>query len=178
MAEPPAKPATAAAGEADAIAALRAQLADRDRRLAELTEHSLRILDELARERAEAGDRQALRAQNARLQELLADTRARIRQAANVVVAGPLPAVPFEVVSWGVEDLEDKRVQRQVEACGGVPITILAGDAAQRLATALPTSPFEKPIVSVAQYTELLAAAVNWVTELEASSAEPSRPCP
>ncbi|MBK8095800.1 MAG: hypothetical protein IPK26_01755 [Planctomycetes bacterium] len=139
MAEPPAKPATtAAAGETDAIAALRNQLADRDRRLAELTEHSLRILDELARERAEAGDRQVLRAQNARLQELLADTRSRVRQSANVVVAAPLPAAPFEVVSWGVDDLDDKRLQRQVEACGGVSITVLAGDEAPGLALALP----------------------------------------
>lgn len=156
MAEPPAKPATVAAGEAAGLAALRAQLADRDRRLAELTEHSLRILDELARERAEAGDRATLQAQNVRLRELLADTRQRLRQSANVVLAGPLPVVPFEVIGWGTVD--DKLLQRQIEACGDVPITVLAGDDAGRLATQLSLRP---GVALLEQPAPTTAVAIN-----------------
>ena len=108
------------------MAELRLQLADRERRLAELTEQSLQILDRLAESRATTSERGALFARIAELQELLADTRQRVRFGSRAVLANGLEQqAPFAVVVW---DLGGDAGRLAASVAGvTAPVTALMG---------------------------------------------------
>lgn len=97
--KPEPKPTTPQ-GEAD----LRQLLAQRERDLAALTEHSLRILDELAEARRQAGDPASLQHRVDRLQEALADARQRVRSGSRAILGKIDPAAngtaDADVVLW------------------------------------------------------------------------------
>jgi hypothetical protein len=120
---PPSAPAPDPSG--DATARLQARLADRERRLAELTEHCLQILDELAHARTVERARDALQERIQRLEASLADARSRVRTAGGIVLAPASAPVPCEVVVWDVTDLRDRGLRQRLEAFAGVPVTLL-----------------------------------------------------
>ncbi len=81
---------------------LQQQLADRDRRLGQLTEQSLLLLDELSEMRAEQRKDGLLEAQITSLQEQLADTRRRNRASARIKLGSELYQGSVDVVLWGL----------------------------------------------------------------------------
>jgi hypothetical protein len=97
--KPEPKPTTPQ-GEAD----LRQLLAQRERDVAALTEHSLRILDELAEARRQAADPASLQHRVERLQESLADARQRVRSGARAILGtvdpDSLGTTDTDVVLW------------------------------------------------------------------------------
>ncbi len=114
----------------DPVADLRAQLAERDRQLANLTEQSLRVLDELASARQNPPDRPEALARIASLQELLADTRARVRTSSRAILVAGAPAAPVvgdvDVVLWDLPPQPQLELQRY-SALLQQRITVLMG---------------------------------------------------
>ena len=124
--KPEPKPTTPQ-GEAD----LRQLLAQRERDVAALTEHSLRILDELAEARRQAGDPASLQHRVERLQEALADARQRVRSGARAIL-GTVDATVHgthgtDVVLWDpAVDLRQELAQRSA-SLEGCSVTLLTG---------------------------------------------------
>jgi hypothetical protein len=124
--KPEPKPTTPQ-GEAD----LRQLLAQRERDVAALTEHSLRILDELAEARRQAGDPASLQHRVERLQEALADARQRVRSGARAILGTVDATVQgthgTDVVLWDpAVDLRQELAQRSA-SLEGCSITLLTG---------------------------------------------------
>ncbi|MEQ1634819.1 MAG: hypothetical protein ABL997_20735, partial [Planctomycetota bacterium] len=115
----------------DPVAELRAQLAERDRQLANLTEQSLRVLDELANARQNPPDRPEVLLRLANLQELLTDARARVRTGSRaILVAGSQQepaATDFEVVLWDLPPHPQGELQRCVRMLSQQRATLLMG---------------------------------------------------
>ena len=112
-------------------AVLRDLLAQRERDLAALTEHSLRILDELAEARRQAEDPASLQHRVERLQEALADARQRVRSGARAILGAVDATVQgtegTDVVLWDhAVDLRQELAQRSapLEGCS---VTLLTG---------------------------------------------------
>ncbi len=124
--KPEPKPTTP---QGDAV--LRELLAQRERDLAALTEHSLRILDELAEARRQAADPASLQHRVERLQEALADARQRVRSGARAIL-GAVDATEqgtqgTDVVLWDpAVDLRQELAQRSA-SLEGCRVTLLTG---------------------------------------------------
>ncbi len=111
---------------ASGVAELRLQLAERDRRLADLTEQSLQILDRLAEAREGPSERASLHARIAELQELLADTRQRIRLGTRAMLGADIErSTEFEVVVWAIGG-DNARLQATADGMT-TPFTALLG---------------------------------------------------
>lgn len=105
-----------------------------DQRLRDLTEHCLRLLDDLARARQEVRDRGQLQARIARLEEALADARARVRVAGSAVLGTPSPSpAPWELMIWGLDRAGLRRLPKLLEPLTDVSVGVLLG-AGQRAA--------------------------------------------
>jgi hypothetical protein len=110
------------------VASLRLQLADRDRRLADLTEHSLQILDKLAAAREELAGQERMREHVQQLEVLLADARRRCRAAGRVVLAPePQTEQAFQVVVWGATEAHRPQIGELLAALPHAPVTLLLG---------------------------------------------------
>lgn len=131
MAKPPAKnPKKTHRAEPREAADLRLQLADRDRQLAELTEHSLRILDELAVARQQPASQAALQQRVAALEGALADARARMRTGSRALLAPGVQdagAATFDVVLWGFGAEPTKQVAGSTAELAFEATTVLMG---------------------------------------------------
>lgn len=142
------------------MAELRLQLADRERRLAELTEQSLQILDRLAEARGAPGECTALQARLAEAQAMLADARQRLRVATRAVLGGPLDgvaaAIGAEVAIWGTAGHSAESLARSVGE-PGLPVTLLLGPETEADAFA----DLARPGLSV-QETECRTPAHAW----------------
>ena len=111
------------------VAALRSRLAERDRELAALTEHSLRILDELAASRQQTSDSAQVQDRIHRMQEALADARQRVR-ASSLAYLGPLDPAgsdAFDVVLWGLDPDPEKELGQSLGMLGGCSVTAMMG---------------------------------------------------
>ncbi|MGE3172061.1 MAG: hypothetical protein AB7O97_05495 [Planctomycetota bacterium] len=112
----------------NAVAELRLQLADRERRIAELTEQSLQILDRLANARGAPDERQALQARIAELQEQLADTRQRIRLGSRAVLyPGAEVTAGVDVVVWGFAAAPEPQLGACAALAAERPVTLMMG---------------------------------------------------
>ncbi len=124
--KPEPKPTTPQ-GEAD----LRQLLAQRERDVAALTEHSLRILDELAEARRQAGDPASLQHRVERLQEALADARQRVRSGARAILGTVDPAslgtTDTDVVLWDPPVEPAQESTDRSASLEGCRVTLLAG---------------------------------------------------
>lgn len=113
-----------------AVAELRAQLADRERQLAALTEQSLRILDELAEARRNPPDKPEVATRLASLEEMLRDARHRIRLGTRAVL-GVQPKRPedlvHEIVLWDVPAHPHAELERAGRVFELAPVAVLAG---------------------------------------------------
>ena len=126
-AEAPAKAETQSVMQRQ-IAELKLQLADRDRRLSALTEQSLQILDRLAEEREEHADTAELYGRLSSLQDLLSETRQRVRLASRSVLAKGLEdEASFEIVVWGVGAEHGSALDPLLAAVPQAPVTLLLG---------------------------------------------------
>lgn len=111
------------------VEALRSRLADRDRELAALTEHSLRILDELAASRQQTSNAAQVQERTARLQDALADARQRVRSS-SLAYLGALDAPAdsaFDVVLWGLAPEPESELDKSVASLSGCAVTAMMG---------------------------------------------------
>ncbi len=110
---------------------LRLQLAQRDRQLAELTEHSLRILDELAMARQQPVLDAALQQRVVSLEGALADARQRMRTGSRALLTPSPRAVgevaTFDVVLWGYAADPEQQVTRATTEIACATATVLMG---------------------------------------------------
>ncbi|MBX3462912.1 MAG: hypothetical protein KF830_07060 [Planctomycetes bacterium] len=118
----PSRPAEAAT-DAQFVARLQRDLADRERQLRDLTEQALGFLEELAEARRLDGDRERLAARIGELERVIADARSRLQHAGGCAPSkrsgkGRVPAL--EVVFWGEGSLARAVACRA--ACGDVPV--------------------------------------------------------
>ena len=133
------------------VEALRSRLAERDRELAALTEHSLRILDELAASKRQGSESQQANERMSRLQEALADARQRVRASSRAYLV-PLDSTAdraCDVVLWGLAPDPERDLEASLASLDGVSVTAMMGQghraesflfAAQRSVTVLETS--------------------------------------
>ena len=150
------------------VVELKLQLADRERQLAALTEQSLQILDRLAEAREEHADSADLRSRINELQELLADTRQRIRMASRVVLAKGLEhEADCEIVIWGVGAGDGETIDPLLAAVPNAPVTLLLHDGVD-------PSEFqrERPGALSVQSSERRSPAHAWTEAMATSQAE------
>lgn len=133
------------------VEALRFRLAERDRELAALTEHSLRILDELAALKRQGAESPQANQRVAQLQEALADARQRVRSSSRAYLAPSDPGADrsFDVVLWGLAPEPEPELGKSLASLAGASITAMMGQchraesfgpAARRNVTVLETS--------------------------------------
>lgn len=156
-------------GPARSNAELEALLADRERRLRELTDQTLGLLDQLteARERTEGG-RQELERRIASLEQQLTSAERRVRRSGRRTLRPEADAAPGDVefVCWGSWQAE--ALAEVAETVAPAPVRWLVGDA--------PTQPVENVEAHVAPtptaahaFNEAVAASeAAWIVLLAA----------
>ena len=111
------------------VEALRSRLADRDRELAALTEHSLRILDQLAALRQQTTDATQVHDRIGRLEAALADARQRVRSS-SLAYLGPRETSAdsaFDVVLWGLATEPAVELEKAITSLDGCSVTAMMG---------------------------------------------------
>ena len=111
------------------VEALRSRLADRDRELAALTEHSLRILDQLAALRQQTTDATQVHDRIGRLEAALADARQRVRSS-SLAYLGPRETSAdsaFDVVLWGLATEPGVELEKAITSLDGCSVTAMMG---------------------------------------------------
>lgn len=125
------KPKAAPRGEPRDTTDLRRRLSTRERQLSELTEHSLRILDELATARQQPSDQSAMKQRIAALEAALADVRQRLRNGSRAILTtaneGSLEQVEADVVVWGFRHEVAEDLETALAGLGSLPTTVLMG---------------------------------------------------
>ena len=111
-------------------ASLRRRLVARERQLAELTAHSLRILDELTAARSQASSQAATQQRIAALEASLADVRQRLRNGSRAILStasGAAAELGADVVLWGFAQDPGRQIESSVAGFGGIPTTVMMG---------------------------------------------------
>lgn len=125
------KPKAAPRGEPRDTAELRRRLSTRERQLAELTEHSLRILDELAVARQQPANQSAMKQRIAALEAALADVRQRLRNGSRAILAtspeGPSLQSESDIVAWGFRHDVAEDLETAIAGLGQLQATVLMG---------------------------------------------------
>jgi hypothetical protein len=114
----------------------------RDRRLADLTEHCLQILDRLSAARDELRQREQWRTRIDLLEEELRATRARVRAAGTVLFVPGAPAAGVaEIVVWGVTRATGLACGQLLASAGDLPVTLIPDNGVRPAELDLPQRP-------------------------------------